>query len=124
MFLSSRNGTFDALYAVVAQTEPKIPGTHIPVSQKYTGIEAVDRHLMFLVMFFTPVVDGKSEAVMLFCGFACGQFGAAWLLIMLEGLRKGNLGKVVSWYVLDFSLWFSFVYSGLADYWAGLAPWD
>lgn len=70
-----------------------MPGTDFPLIRKYTGIAAVDKQLVILVTFFARAVDGSTSG---FASWAMSQFGAAWYVMVLEGLRLGNQGRIVS----------------------------
>jgi hypothetical protein len=94
--LAGRNGTFAALEALAKQDVPLLPGTTDFLLTKYTGVAAIDNKLTILVTFFTPVLDDNNEALQLFSIFGLGQFGAAWMVMMMESMRQGNSGKIVS----------------------------
>jgi len=68
----------------------------VPLVKTYTGVGPIDRQVTVLVSFFAPVVDSKNGALSLASVFGLGQFGAAWTLMMMEGSRQGNKGRVVS----------------------------
>ena len=71
-----------------------IPGPTIaPMKQSYTGISAVDGQLTVLVSFFYTAIDGNRADVSLSFLYLGGQVLASWVLIMIEGLRRGNQGK-------------------------------
>ncbi|KAL2074989.1 hypothetical protein VTL71DRAFT_8769 [Oculimacula yallundae] len=94
--LADANGTFKNIFAIIQSEKPKFPGTDFDLFMQYTGIGWLDRHICFLVMFFAPVVAKKGDALEMLTIFGAGQFGAAWALMLMEGLRKGNKGRVVS----------------------------
>jgi hypothetical protein len=94
--LAGSNGTFDIVKAVLAQDEPKFPGTQDLLLLKYTGLKFLDRQLVVLVTFFAPVVDAESSALNLFSIWGFGQFGAVWTLMVMESMRLGNKGRAVS----------------------------
>jgi hypothetical protein len=64
-----------------------------------TGINALDEQLKVLVSFFWPVIDGRSPDLSLHAVNFMFQGATMWLLLMVEGLRRGNDWKVVSLYV-------------------------
>lgn len=100
MVAGSKNGFFEAIGACSRGTtgEPYIPGGPAPFKTNYTGISAVDNQLLVLVTFFATLIDGeKSWAVRLSLWYLMVQLWAGWSLLSLEGLRKGNRGRVVSW---------------------------
>jgi len=94
--LGYRNGTFKQIFDVLAQDAPFLPGSADPLVRNYTRVGFVDHQLQVLVTFFAPVVDPKNPELTLFSVLGLGQFGAAWTLLMLESMRMGNKGKVVS----------------------------
>ena len=61
-----------------------------------SGERFVDQQLTVLVTFFAPVLDTNNTALTLFSIAGFGQFGAVWTLMMMESMRMGNKGKVVS----------------------------
>lgn len=75
---------------------PTLPGTDIPLKESYTRIEAIDKQLGVLALFFWPVVDGSTPALSLFCLQFQGEVVAVWSLFMLEGMRAGNKGRIIS----------------------------
>lgn len=70
-----------------------------PLRTVYTGVELVDRLFILLGTFFWPTVDGNNPALTLHTLAFAGAFGSAWVLILLEGWRKGNAWKPVALYV-------------------------
>lgn len=66
-----------------------------------TGLTAVDDQLKVLVSFFWPVIDGSSPDVSLEAANFLFQAAALWLLLVVEGLRRGNDWRVVSLYARD-----------------------
>jgi hypothetical protein len=67
-------------------------------SATLTGLTALDEQLKVLVSFFWPVIDGTRPDVSLHAVNFLFQGTALWLLLMVEGLRRGNDWKVVSLY--------------------------
>ena len=96
LVLSSRNGTFEMIRNLVSQDIPLWPGTEEILIRTFTGVKAIDNQLMVLTTFFAPVADGHTAAIKGFSIFGLGQFGAIWALLVMESLRKGNSGKLVS----------------------------
>lgn len=78
------------------QDTPLLPGTTDFLLTKYTGVAAIDKQLTVLVTFFAPVLDDNNHALKLFSIFGLGQFGAGWMVMMMESLRYGNQGRIVS----------------------------
>lgn len=68
-----------------------------------TGVEHVDSLIRILLAFFAQGVQRCGEGIdveaTLAFAYLAAQFGAAWYVIALEGLRRGNKGTKLSWYV-------------------------
>jgi hypothetical protein len=94
--LAGSNGTVAMLEALAKQDAPLLPGSSDLLLRTYTGIAPIDRQLTVLVTFFAPVLDPKNGALTVFSIFGLGQFGGAWMLMMMESMRMGNKGKIVS----------------------------
>lgn len=94
--LAGSNGTVATLEALAKQDTPFLPGSTDLLLRTYTGIAPIDRQLTVLVTFFAPVLNSKNGAVTLFSLFGLGQFGASWTLMMMESMRQGNKGRIVS----------------------------
>jgi hypothetical protein len=93
---SGSNGLFEFIpeMAQVLFSDSKDPAT-------LTGLTALDDQLKVLVSFFWPVIDGSRPDVSLHAANFLFQGAALWLLLMVEGLRRGNDWRVVSLYALD-----------------------
>lgn len=118
MFTSYHHGFFDALRVCIA--EPASPSRQCvldmsdsvgSLSNQYTGIIHIDSLIQVLLEFFSqglrsdPNLNGIDMEALLAFGYLAAQFGAAWYLMALEGLRVGNRGTILSWYVLKMNLW-------------------
>jgi hypothetical protein len=74
---------------------PYHPPNPIP---RYTGIKAVDDQLVILVGFFAAMfLDERPYETRLLLLWLFGQFAAIWTVLLLEGVRRGNRGKIISW---------------------------
>ncbi|KAK7739622.1 hypothetical protein SLS62_011240 [Diatrype stigma] len=73
-------------------------GAPEPFRTTYTGVGPVDRHLSVLVGFFAALLDdpGAGWDTSAFFLWTLGQAGAAWTLLLLESLRAGHRGRLVS----------------------------
>lgn len=94
--LLMNNGTGEQMAKLRDHAPHWLPGTQEPLRKVYTGIGAVDHQLTVLAVFFWEVVDGGMPNGSLQVFHLAGQFGAAWTIVVLEGLRKGNRDKVIS----------------------------
>ena len=96
-----QNGMFDTITKASEGGAAKMvfPGGPTPYRTSYTGIAAVDDHLVTLVAFFTFIIDApQTYDITLSYVYLMAHFWAGMCLLLLEGTRNGNRGKVVSWY--------------------------
>ena len=95
-YLLLNNGTTDYM-AHIRDVGPRLlPGTKEPVRTVYTGVPAIDYQLTVLALFFWENVDGSNPAASLFCFYFATQVACGWGLLMIEGLRYGNRGTLIS----------------------------
>ena len=73
-----------------------VPGTDAPVRQKFTGVAAIDQQLTVLFYFFWDVANGGTPGLSLYMTIFFGDIFVMYGLLMLEGLRPGNIGRMVS----------------------------
>ncbi|KAL1962496.1 hypothetical protein VTN77DRAFT_9617 [Rasamsonia byssochlamydoides] len=91
---SSHNGLFFLIQDSIANKT--LPGSDKPLRTSYTGIRYLDHVLTNLGPFFWPAITGDSPSMSVYLLGFLGSFGAAWVLLTLEGWRRGNTGKVVA----------------------------
>jgi len=91
-----RNGFFDLLYAAGKAVPRKLPGSTDTVIANITGFNVIDKGLGELLMFFWPVLEAESPSLSLFAVYMVGQILPVQTLVLLEGLRSGNSGKIIS----------------------------
>ncbi|KAI2464703.1 hypothetical protein F4781DRAFT_436167 [Annulohypoxylon bovei var. microspora] len=74
-------------------------GAPTPFKREFTGVQGLDRYLSVLVAFFASLVDdhGAGWEVTAFYVWGMAQFAAGWTVLVLEGRRSGNRGRIVSW---------------------------
>ncbi|RSL78474.1 hypothetical protein BHE90_010282 [Fusarium euwallaceae] len=110
MFTSYNHGFFDALRVCIAESASPsrqcvldMSDSIGSVSNIYTGFIHIDSLIQVLLEFFSqglrgdPDLDGIDMEALLAFGYLAAQFGAAWYLMALEGLRVGNQGTILSW---------------------------
>ena len=68
--------------------------TYFPTS--FVGYDPPDGLLATLLVFFWPVVDGEHPGMSLLSALFAGQGAALWTVFVLEAMRKGNSGRVIS----------------------------
>ncbi|KAL4727996.1 hypothetical protein ACLX1H_004703 [Fusarium chlamydosporum] len=101
MFDSHHHGFFEALRVCNAGLEMCVLDMTNSVARQITGFETVDTLINLLLEFFSQGLrkspDSKGmdlEALIAFV-YLAAQFGGAWYLIALEGLRFGNKGTIL-----------------------------
>ncbi len=94
--LQIRNGFFDLIATAGKEVPRKLPGSSENMITIITGLPALDEHLSGVVMFFWPIISGDSPSLSLFGVYIIGQLVAVQTLVLVEGLRVGNLGRIVS----------------------------
>jgi hypothetical protein len=90
---STSNGLFEY---IPEMAKTLFSGSKDPAT--LTGLTALDEQLKVMVSFFWPVIDGSSPEISLHAANFLFQAATLWLLLMVEGLRRGNDWKVVSLY--------------------------
>ncbi|KAI0481117.1 hypothetical protein GGR56DRAFT_628949 [Xylariaceae sp. FL0804] len=94
---TAKNGGGAVISAVADGRVALLRGAPEPFKRVYTGYPAIDGQLSIVVGFFSFLVDGPVPPdAFLFYVWGMAQFCAAWTLLMLEGFRAGNRGRIVS----------------------------
>lgn len=94
------SGLFAVLTAASQAADPYVPGGPAPFRTSYTGIDGLDKHLMSLITSFSFLTDGpQTWSTTLAYWYLMMQLFAGWDLVVLEGHRRGNRGRAVSWSV-------------------------
>ena len=93
------NGLGDAILSYVIEPPHRgLPGAPEPMVVEYTAFTPIDTILRLQVGYFSALFDGDvAPETRLFAIWGMVQFGACWALLVLEGLRAGNRGKLISW---------------------------
>ncbi|MCJ1269966.1 hypothetical protein MMC22_009859 [Lobaria immixta] len=94
LILAVQNGTIGAIQGI--KNDGYLPRTTKPLRRFYTGISPIDHQLSSLILFFWPIADAHLPTLTLFWVNFCGEMVIAWTLIMLEGMRKGYRGRLIS----------------------------
>ncbi|KAK3688187.1 hypothetical protein B0T22DRAFT_479455 [Podospora appendiculata] len=99
---SLRNGFFDVIHNTVGgravPADRYIPGAPEPLKLSYTGVAPVDGYLLGMIGFFSPFLDGeRTWDVDVSYWYIMVHLCAGWVLMSVEGMRKGNAGLAVSW---------------------------
>ncbi|KAI1068629.1 hypothetical protein LB507_006148 [Fusarium sp. FIESC RH6] len=103
MFTSHQHGFFDAIRVCNACEKACVLDMTNSMSKRITGFEQVDAMINLLLEFFSqglrksPDAEGIDLEALVAFVYLAAQFGGAWYLIALEGLRFGNRGTILSW---------------------------
>ncbi|KAH7183446.1 uncharacterized protein B0J16DRAFT_345809 [Fusarium flagelliforme] len=103
MFTSHQHGFFDAIRVCNTGAKSCALDMTDSVSRRITGFEQVDAMINLLLEFFSqglrksPDTEGMDLEALVAFVYLAAQFGGAWYLIALEGLRVGNKGTILSW---------------------------
>jgi hypothetical protein len=73
-----------------------LSGTTAPLKRHFTGIGLIDYQLTVLTVFFWGIVDGSAPAASLHALRFGSQIPVIWGVLLIEGMRAGNKGKVIS----------------------------
>ncbi|KAK7533943.1 uncharacterized protein J3D65DRAFT_631872 [Phyllosticta citribraziliensis] len=93
---SFNNGLMPNITAHVMRGDPNVPGADVPLKKYYTGIGPIDQQLVFLQIFFWPITSGSSPRLFLQGIHFVGQTGAFWAVMVLEAMRTGNQGRLIT----------------------------
>jgi hypothetical protein len=83
-----QNTTFDQL------SGSRLPGAPSDADLAYTGIGPLDKQISGMLYFAWIVVGGGSPALSMFGIYLVGQVVPCSIIVLVEGLRKGNENKV------------------------------
>ncbi|KAB5577959.1 hypothetical protein GE09DRAFT_535948 [Coniochaeta sp. 2T2.1] len=99
MYMSGVNGAIESSKNSAGRAvDPYISGGVHPFKNSYTGIRAIDDTLLVLVPFFAYILDTpQSWGIRVSFWYLMINFFAATSVIFLEGQRRGNAGRLVSW---------------------------
>ncbi|RBR21872.1 uncharacterized protein FIESC28_04715 [Fusarium coffeatum] len=103
MFTSYKHGFFDAIRVCNAGEKACVLDMTDSVSRRITGSEQVVAMINLLLEFFSqglrksPDAEGMDLEALVAFVYLAAQFGGAWYLVALEGLRFGNRGTILSW---------------------------
>lgn len=96
MLFSIENGLVDFL-AQVQDTGTFPDGDGVPLAPLLPGWHpTMDWQLRAHVVFLWSFVDGRRPDMALVLLEFVGAFGAAWVLIVMDSLREGSKGRLVS----------------------------
>ena len=90
-----------SFFVIIDEVTPKsgpmvLPGTTEPARTHFTGVAPIDGFLVLLLQFFWTGVNGQLPALSLFLVYMAGQCLAMHAMVVMEGMRAGNRGRVIS----------------------------
>ncbi|MCJ1477783.1 hypothetical protein MMC13_006456 [Lambiella insularis] len=100
-YLAFGNGT--AAQIAAFHSLDFLPESEVPIRRTFTGVNAVDKYLAVMNCVGWLMVGGNHPGVSLHTYLFCGQFAAAYGILMIEASRNGNYNKATS-YVLIWGL--------------------
>ncbi|KAI1344150.1 hypothetical protein F5Y15DRAFT_424411 [Xylariaceae sp. FL0016] len=96
-----RTGYISALLHLYREGPYNLPDSSIPILTYYTGIKPLDKSVTLASVMFAGVTDGSRPQLSLYAVHFGGQYLAILVIIMVEGMRKGNQSNSFRF----FSLW-------------------
>ncbi|KAL1620252.1 hypothetical protein SLS56_009744 [Neofusicoccum ribis] len=91
MVFSFNNNMFPRITEIIEDpASTTLPGTDVPLTREWTGVDRIDRQLTVLLIFFWQLLDGRYPQATLQGVHFFGQMGAFWTLMQLEAKREGN----------------------------------
>lgn len=99
MYMAGKNGAVASIKNSAGRpVDPYISGGVHPFKTTYTGVKAIDHQLLVLVPFFAYILDAPHTwGTTASLWYLLAHFFSAYALLSLEGLRRGNAGRIVSW---------------------------
>lgn len=95
--LQMQNGFFDMLTVMAEDHPTRLPGSTVDGELMTSGNQALDKAFLPLIRFFYPVTTGENPRLSLFSFWFAGQVIALHTLLVLEGLRVGNRGRLIAY---------------------------
>jgi hypothetical protein len=92
-----RNGWMATARTILTSNDPAIfvlPGSKTPILTKYIGFQRFDNLHMLASVIFANVVDGTAPQLSLYAVQFAGQLVPVFLVMMIEGLRAGNIKNI------------------------------
>ncbi|KAL8364704.1 hypothetical protein RB595_003809 [Gaeumannomyces hyphopodioides] len=120
--LQTKSGWFDVIDAWGAAHPTQLPGTGVDDTLRtaYTGVPAVDHHIAGGMRVFGAMANGHHQPLSLFSFWFAGQLLAVHTLQVLEGLRAGNRGKLISYTAFWGVLYQTMTFGITTPIWAAL----
>lgn len=102
--LSQTNGFLPQLLSLESSSHPFLPSSPnssptnaiLSLKNHWTGIKPIDKLCVQFIAFFWPVINGENVALTVQGVHFLGQGYVVWMLLLVEGWRAGNRGKLVS----------------------------
>ncbi|CZR62756.1 uncharacterized protein PAC_12653 [Phialocephala subalpina] len=98
--LAWRNGYISSLLRLRDHGPYTLPGSNVPILTCFTGIGILDKALTLAGVMFANVTDGSAPASSMYGFQFAGQLVPMFTIMLVEAVRRGNKGNVMSWAVL------------------------
>ncbi|EJT71284.1 hypothetical protein GGTG_10543 [Gaeumannomyces tritici R3-111a-1] len=123
--LQTKSGWFDVIDAWGAAHPTRFPGTGLDGTLRttYLGVPAVDHHIAGGMRVFAAMANGHHQPLSLFSFWFAGQLLAVHTLQVLEGLRAGNRGRLISYTAFWGALYQTMTFGITTPIWAALWFW-
>ncbi|KFA49628.1 hypothetical protein S40293_10312 [Stachybotrys chartarum IBT 40293] len=92
-----RSGWADIFAKEIAQQEELLASIGQTSKTSFTGIVSLDAFLDQLIYFTIRCLSGQSKALSLLTTYFAGQVTATHAALVLEGLRAGNMHRIISY---------------------------
>ena len=93
-----RNGWMAAARTILTSNDPAIfvlPGSNTRILTKYIRFQRFDNLHMLASVMFANVVDGSAPQLSLYALQFAGQLVPVFVVMMIEGLRAGNIKNIL-----------------------------
>ena len=91
-----RNGYIKALLKLRGEGPHVLPGSNTPILTTFTGIRPLDKVLTLAGVMFANISDGSTPQLSLYAFHFAGQLVPVFIVLLIEGKRRGNKGGVVA----------------------------
>src|SRR5438874_1494022 len=90
------NGFYEAVGSIRDEFPKILPASNATLVDFYTGIEPLDYFLTTMQIVFSSIFDMSAPGMTVLAFYFAGQVVPVLVVMMIEGLREGNKGEIVS----------------------------
>ncbi|OAP64976.1 hypothetical protein AYL99_00948 [Fonsecaea erecta] len=100
MWLLLLRNSYMSTLAHIRDVGPRhLPGSDTPIRSRYSGIPLLDYWFAVMQTILANVTDGSAPRLSLYAFHFAGQLGSMTTLLIMESMRVGNKGTLVSWFM-------------------------